>query len=207
MSGKELLAALNALLNASSAILLVLAYITIRRGATRARSRVMQETEFVDELSPSRSLRVTDGGAELQPTATLVATEALEYQTAPPVNPNIRRHAQLMLAALGTSAVFLVFYLTSYFMYGDRSSGLEPGLFKTAYLLMLASHVLLAMVMLPMIGLSLWHAYRGNWRKHRRIARPTFWIWLYVSITGVLIYWILYHLIPNMAAASPPAGV
>jgi protein SCO1/2/putative membrane protein len=49
-----------------------------------------------------------------------------------------------------------------------------------------------------MILLTLWRAYRRQWEKHRRIARPTFWIWLYVSVTGVVIYWMLYHLFPTM---------
>jgi uncharacterized membrane protein YozB (DUF420 family) len=153
VSGKELLAALNAGLNGTSALLLILAYLTIRRGVE-----------------------------------------------------NYCAHAWFMLAALTTSAVFLVFYVTSYVVYGDRSSGLPPGLFRTSYLLMLASHVLLAMVMLPMIGVTLWRAYRRDWLRHRRIARPTYWIWLYVSITGVLIYLVLYHIVPAMYPATPTAG-
>ncbi len=49
------------------------------------------------------------------------------------------------------------------------------------------------MVMLPMIYLTLLRAYRRDWINHRRIAIPTFWIWLYVSVTGVVIYFMLYH--------------
>jgi uncharacterized membrane protein YozB (DUF420 family) len=86
--------------------------------------------------------------------------------------------------------------------YDERSSGLPSGAIKTAYLLMLASHVLLAMGMLPMIGLTLWRAYRRQWSKHRRIARPTFWIWLYVSITGVMIYLVLYQVAPRMGSTG-----
>lgn len=115
-----------------------------------------------------------------------------------------RTHGWMMAGALVTSAVFLCFYVTSYILYDDRSSkdfGI-PGWLRISYLLMLASHVLLATGMLPLIYLAVWHAARQNWAKHRRIARPTFWIWLYVSVTGVLVYWLLYHLFPSLARTS-----
>ena len=193
MSGKELLAALNALLNGTSAVLLILAYITIRRGAARAKVQMQPVAAHV-----AAGMAALDSDLAAEPVSHRTADSA--------TNPYIRRHAQLMLSALATSAVFLVFYITSYVVYGDRSSGLPPGLFRTAYLLMLASHVLLAMVMLPMIGVTLWHAYRRNWVRHRRIARPTYWIWLYVSVTGVLIYLVLYHMVPAMYPAAQTAG-
>ena len=56
--------------------------------------------------------------------------------------------------------------------------------------------------MLPFIGLGLWHAYHRNWAKHRRINRWTLPIWLYVSVTGVLIYWLLYHHFPALNARA-----
>ena len=109
-------------------------------------------------------------------------------------------HVYLMLAAVITSAVFLVFYLTSYYKYGDKTSGLEPGPLRTVYFVILIPHVILAVVMLPMIGMTIWRASRRQWDRHRRLARPTFWIWLYVSVTGVIIYAMLYHLFPAVAA-------
>jgi uncharacterized membrane protein YozB (DUF420 family) len=109
-------------------------------------------------------------------------------------------HVYLMLSAVITSAVFLVFYLTSYYKYGDRTSGLEAGWLRTVYFVILVPHVILAMVMLPMIGMTIWRAYRRQWDRHRRMARPTFWIWLYVSVTGVAIYLMLYHLFPAVAS-------
>jgi uncharacterized membrane protein YozB (DUF420 family) len=115
-----------------------------------------------------------------------------------------RRHGWLMSGALLTSIVFLGFYITSYVLFGDRSSkdlGIAPWL-RTSYLLMLASHVILAVAMLPLIVLAVWHAARRNWAKHRRIARPAFWIWLYVSVTGVLVYWMLYQLFPRLAQST-----
>lgn len=141
MNGKELLAAINATLNGLSAVLLVTAFIFIKR-------------------------------------------------------KNVKLHAATMIAALCTSAIFLVCYLTSYFVYGERSSKLAGGPLRTAYLLLLLSHVLLAVGMLPMIAMSLLRAYRKEWTRHHKIASPTFFIWFYVSVTGVIVYWMLYHLLP-----------
>ena len=142
---KELLAGINATLNATSAVLLVLAFVFIKRKRVKA-------------------------------------------------------HAWTMIAALTTSATFLVFYLTSYFVFGERSSGVEPSPAKTFYLLLLLSHVLLAVAMLPMIIIALIRAYNREWARHHKIASPTFFIWFYVSVTGVVVYWMLYHLFPSMKA-------
>jgi uncharacterized membrane protein YozB (DUF420 family) len=110
----------------------------------------------------------------------------------------VRPHAYLMLAAVLSSAAFLTCYLIYHFNVPAKSSGLPSGIFRTSYLLMLLTHVVLAVVMLPMIFVVLFRAYRREWDRHKKIARPTFWIWLYVSITGVLIYVILYHIAPAM---------
>ncbi len=110
----------------------------------------------------------------------------------------VRYHAAFMIATVAVSAAFLASYLTYHYHVGHKSSGLAPGPLKTVYLAILFPHILLAAVMVPMILLTLWRAYRRQWDKHRRIARPTFWIWLYVSVSGVVIYWMLYHLFPTM---------
>jgi len=115
-------------------------------------------------------------------------------------NNRVRPHAYLMIAALISSAAFLTCYLIYHYNVPAKSSGLPPGVFKSAYLLMLFTHIVLAVVMLPMIFLTLFRAYRREWNRHRWIARPTFWIWMYVSVTGVLIYLILYHLVPQATA-------
>ena len=112
----------------------------------------------------------------------------------------VRMHAYTMIAALLSSAAFLACYLVYHFHVPAKSIGLAPGLFKTSYLLMLLTHVVLAVVMLPMIFLTLFRAYHREWERHKRIARPTYWIWMYVSVTGVLIYVILYHIAPQNAA-------
>ena len=73
-----------------------------------------------------------------------------------------------------------------------------PGWLRSIYLAILFPHILLAAVMVPMILMTLLRAYRRQWTRHRRIATPTWWIWLYVSVTGVVIYWMLYHLFPSL---------
>ena len=111
-----------------------------------------------------------------------------------------RAHAWVMGAATVVSAAFLTFYLIYHYHVGEVSTkdwGL-PRWLRAAYLLLLASHILLAVVNLPMILLTLYRAYRRQWPQHRRIARLTFPVWLYVSVTGVIIYWMLYHLFPSL---------
>lgn len=112
---------------------------------------------------------------------------------------NVRAHATLMLSALATSALFLACYLTSHYLYGSRSVGLGRSALVVAYFLILVPHVLLAMVMLPMILLTLARALRRDFVRHRELARPTLGIWLYVSITGVVVYVMLYHVLPAYA--------
>ena len=112
----------------------------------------------------------------------------------------VRAHAWTMIAALCTSAVFLVFYVTSYVHFKDRSSEAfkSLGFLRAFYLLLLASHVILAVGMLPMIAMSLVRAYKRQWTRHHTIASPTFFIWAYVSITGVVVYFMLYQLFPRL---------
>jgi uncharacterized membrane protein YozB (DUF420 family) len=106
-----------------------------------------------------------------------------------------RAHAYTMVSATVVSTAFLVCYLTYHYMYGERSTrhSNAPHWLRIIYLLILFPHLLLAMAMLPMIYLTLFRAYQRDWAGHRKIALPTFWIWLYVSVTGVIIYFLLYH--------------
>jgi len=137
---------INAGLNASSAILLVIGFILIKRGRYRA-------------------------------------------------------HAVTMILASLVSAAFLACYLIYHYKAGEQSTKQMtwlPVWLRTVYLLILFPHLLLAFVMLPMIIMTHNRAYRRQWARHRKIARPTFYIWLYVSVTGVVIYWMLYHLFPSM---------
>jgi len=106
-------------------------------------------------------------------------------------------HGNLMRAAFLASAAFLACYLYYHFVVLPVSGGPTKynatGWRKTAYLVLLASHVLLAIVNLPMVLRTLWHAHKEDWERHRRLARKTYPIWLYVSVTGVVVYLVLYH--------------
>ena len=96
-------------------------------------------------------------------------------------------HKYLMICALAASTLFLISYVTYHSVHGDTPYPKDAPL-RLFYLGMLASHVLLSMI-LPFLALIvLWLAFRGNFARHRRIARVTLPIWLYVSVTGVLIF-------------------
>ena len=113
-------------------------------------------------------------------------------------NRKYAAHGWTMSMALLSSAVFLGCYLYSKYAFGEVSTGMPFGLFKVFYLIVLIPHVLLAIGMLPMIGVTFYFAARRKWDSHKRIAKPTWFIWTYVSITGVLIYFILYRWYPAL---------
>ena len=101
-------------------------------------------------------------------------------------------HRNLMIGALVFSALFLTRYLIYHYHVGSKPFP-ELGWIKTTYLWILFPHIVLAVVMVPMILKTFWHAYKEEWEKHKKIARWTFPIWMYVSITGVIIYLMLYQ--------------
>ena len=102
-------------------------------------------------------------------------------------------HRRLMLAALGSSAAFLASYLVYHFQVGSvRFTGQGP--IRTAYLGILLTHTVLAAAIVPLVGLTLHKALSGRFELHRRWARWTLPLWAYVSVTGVVIYWMLYRL-------------
>lgn len=106
-------------------------------------------------------------------------------------------HKRCMLAAFGTSVLFLVSYLTYHI--GTEAVTTFPQRYPVArviYLVVLGSHTLLAAVTLPLVLLTVTAGLRDQRARHRRLARWTFPIWLYVSVTGVLIYFALYHWFP-----------
>jgi putative membrane protein len=106
-------------------------------------------------------------------------------------------HRALMIAAVSSSALFLVSYLTRVALTGTHRFPAE-GAAKAVYLAVLGSHTLLAALAAPMILRALFLALRARFPAHRRIARWAFPIWLYVSVTGVVVYWMLYHLAPSL---------
>jgi uncharacterized membrane protein YozB (DUF420 family) len=114
---------------------------------------------------------------------------------------NVRAHRAAMVAAFAVSAVFLVCYLAYHAMAGSvRFQG--QGAVRLVYFAILVSHVILAATV-PVLALRMFFlAWRGRWDAHRRLGRVTLPIWLYVSVTGVVIYLMLYHLFPGGAAAG-----
>ncbi|HEU0093639.1 MAG TPA: DUF420 domain-containing protein [Vicinamibacteria bacterium] len=132
------LPALNAFLNASSAVLLATGYVLIRRGRRDA-------------------------------------------------------HKRVMLAALASSALFLTSYLVYHAQVGSvRFRG--QGAVRTVYFTILLTHTVLAVAIVPLVATTLVPALRGRFDRHRRLARITLPLWAYVSVTGVVIYWMLYRL-------------
>jgi putative membrane protein len=98
-----------------------------------------------------------------------------------------------MLAALGTSSLFLVSYLTYHFHAGSVRFQGEGGI-RVVYFTILVSHTILAASVVPLAIVTLLQALRTRFDRHRRIARWTLPIWLYVSVTGVIIYFMLYQM-------------
>jgi uncharacterized membrane protein YozB (DUF420 family) len=97
-----------------------------------------------------------------------------------------------MLAALATSALFLVSYLAYHFQVGSvRFTGQGP--VRSVYFAVLISHTILAAAIVPLVLVTLVRARAGRFEAHRRIARVTLPLWIYVSVTGVVVYWMLYR--------------
>lgn len=101
-------------------------------------------------------------------------------------------HRAFMLAAMGVSALFLAAYVV-YHATAPIFEFRGTGAVRPLYYTLLVSHVVLAMAVTPMIGLTAWRAVTGRFDRHRALARWTLPIWLYVSVTGVIVYALLYH--------------
>jgi len=102
-------------------------------------------------------------------------------------------HRAAMLAALLTSAAFLASYLAYHFQVGSvRFAG--QGAIRTVYLAVLLSHTVLAAVIVPLVLVTVVRALRGRYDAHRAIARRTLPLWLWVSASGVVVYWMLYRM-------------
>ena len=107
-------------------------------------------------------------------------------------------HRNCMMAAFATSAVFLVCYVThKVLVRGVHTPFGGEGFIRTVYYVMLLTHVVLAMVIVPLVLLTIARARRGDFEAHKRIARWTWPIWMYVSVTGVLVYCFLYRWWPS----------
>jgi uncharacterized membrane protein YozB (DUF420 family) len=109
---------------------------------------------------------------------------------------NVTGHKACMLAAFATSSLFLASYLILRYYTGmTRFTG--QGWIRPVYFTILTSHTVLAAGIVPLVLVTLSRALRRHFDRHARIARWTLPLWLYVSVTGVLVYWILYRLYPH----------
>jgi putative membrane protein len=104
-------------------------------------------------------------------------------------------HKTCMLTACFTSALFLISYLTYHYHVGSKPFT-GQGSIRLVYFTILISHTILAAVIVPLVVLTLTRAWKAQWIRHQRLARWTLPLWLYVSVTGVVIYLMLYQLYP-----------
>ncbi len=126
----------------------------------------------------------------------IAAKEKLTQRASSPLttDPAVRRHVVCMLAAVATSVVFLTSYLVYHYQAGSMPFR-GVGVLRICYLTILVSHTLLATLgVVPLVTVTLTRAVRKDFHGHRLIAQVTFPIWVYVSLTGVVIYAMLYHL-------------
>ncbi len=114
----------------------------------------------------------------------------------------ISLHWKLMLAAVGTSTLFLGFYLTRFALTGAHRYPVEDWT-RTLYLTVLGTHTVLAAFVPFLVARLLWLAAKKRFERHRKLARWTFPIWAYVSVTGVIVYGMLYHLAPWLLRRGP----
>jgi putative membrane protein len=109
---------------------------------------------------------------------------------------NVIAHRNCQIAALSVSVLFLISYVTYHSQHGaTRFTG--QGIVRPVYFVILTSHTILAVVIVPFVIITVLRAKRGDFLRHRAIARWTLPMWLYVSITGVIVYLMLYHLYPS----------
>lgn len=106
---------------------------------------------------------------------------------------NRKYHITAMAAALICSTIFLASYLYYHAQYGSRPF-LPEGFIRKIYFTILITHSILAAIVVPMVLKTVYHAVRKQWDTHKKWARWTWPVWLYVSVTGVVVYGMLYHM-------------
>jgi putative membrane protein len=106
---------------------------------------------------------------------------------------NINAHKACMLSAFGSSILFLASYLIYHYQVGSVPFKGQGGI-RLVYFTILLTHTILATTVVPLALVTLFRAFKERFDAHRRIARWTFPIWLYVSVTGVIVYWMLYRM-------------
>jgi putative membrane protein len=102
-------------------------------------------------------------------------------------------HKACMVSALAVSFLFLASYVTYHALAGSRPFA-GHGWIRAVYFAVLVSHIVLAAAIVPLVLATVYRALGGDFARHRRLARWTLPLWLYVSVTGVLVYWMLYRL-------------
>jgi uncharacterized membrane protein YozB (DUF420 family) len=107
------------------------------------------------------------------------------------------RHRNCMIGAVVTSTLFLASYLYYHANVEVVTRFENPLWFRRYYLAILISHTILAAALLPLVLVTLYRAARGQFERHRTIARWTWPVWMYVSVTGVIIYLLLYQIFPQ----------
>lgn len=107
------------------------------------------------------------------------------------------RHKRLMVTNLGVSALFLVVYVTQQVLVGHRRFPGDDWV-RTVFLWILTTHTILAVALVPLVLRTFYLGFKERFAEHRKIARWTFPIWLYISVTGVVIYWMNHHLRPHV---------
>lgn len=117
---------------------------------------------------------------------------------------NQEAHRKCMLLAFAASVLFLASYLTyhtylAYYLHRGPTVFREPAWFRPIYLIILLTHTVLAIVIVPLAFLTLGRALKARFDLHRKVARWTWPLWMYVSVTGVLIYLFLYQIFPQHA--------
>jgi len=115
---------------------------------------------------------------------------------------NQAAHRNCMIAAFVTSSIFLICYITYHtyvarYLHRGPTSFRNPAWFRPIYLAILISHTLLAVAIVPMVLISLNRALKRRFDAHKKIARWTWPLWMYVSVTGVVIYLLLYQIFPQ----------
>jgi len=110
----------------------------------------------------------------------------------------IRAHKVCMLSAFAASSLFLVCYIWYHAYQGVTRFPTQGGV-RIFYLTLLGSHTILAVVIVPLALITLYRAWRGWFDRQKRVARWTLPLWFYVSVTGVVVYWMLYQLYPQVA--------
>lgn len=115
---------------------------------------------------------------------------------------DMRRHRTCMLAALGTSVLFLISYLTYHAQVGTNHFR-SGGWIRPVYFTILTTHTILAVAIVPLVLVTLTRALKSRFPAHRRLARVTWPAWMYVSVTGVLIYVLLYQVDPRLGGPAP----